>query len=119
MSAQPKFNLPEFLGECNRTRNEMIENQENEVNSSKESDNGVISRVVAFAKKAALAALGLIGANYALVGQKAAAAVSFDNTTGFSGSFDLVFYYSAIGIIVTAIAVVAAIKLGILQFKRI
>ncbi|MCZ6134059.1 hypothetical protein [Campylobacter ureolyticus] len=35
------------------------------------------------------------------------------------GSFDLTYYYSAIGIVVTAIAIVAAIGLGIRQFKKI
>ncbi|MCZ6157805.1 hypothetical protein [Campylobacter ureolyticus] len=45
--------------------------------------------------------------------------ITFTKDTGFSGSFDLTYYYSAIGIVVTAIAVVAAIGLGIRQFRKI
>ncbi|MDU5326009.1 hypothetical protein [Campylobacter ureolyticus] len=45
--------------------------------------------------------------------------ITFAKDTGFAGSFDLTYYYSAIGIVVTAIAIVAAIGLGIRQFKKI
>ena len=45
--------------------------------------------------------------------------IAFTKDTGFSGSFDLTYFYSAIGIVVTAIAIVAAIGLGIRQFKKI
>ena len=37
----------------------------------------------------------------------------------FTGDFDLTYFYSAIGIIVTAIAIVAAIGLALRQFRRI
>lgn len=45
--------------------------------------------------------------------------ITFTKDTGFAGSFDLTYYYSAIGIVVTAIAIVAAIGLGIRQFRKI
>lgn len=45
--------------------------------------------------------------------------ITFAKDTGFAGSFDLTYFYSAIGIVVTAIAIVAAIGLGIRQFKKI
>jgi len=48
----------------------------------------------------------------------ASAAVTFDGTA-FAGTFDLAPYYSAITIIVGAIAVIAAIGLAIRQFKRV
>lgn len=47
------------------------------------------------------------------------AAVTFEKTAGFSGEFDLTYFYSAIGIIVSAIAIVAAIGLAIRQFRKI
>ena len=48
------------------------------------------------------------------------AAVTFDSSTqSFGGTFDLAPYYSAIGIVIGAIAVVAAIRLAIGQFKRV
>ena len=68
-----------------------------------------------FIKKLGLGLLGLVG----LVGS-ANAAVTFDNTTqSFAGTFDLAPYYSAIGIVIGAIAVVAAIRLAVGQFKRV
>lgn len=68
-----------------------------------------------FLKKLGLSALGLLG----LV-NTANAAVAFDNVSkSFTGEFDLAPYYSAIGIVITAIAVVAAIKLAVGQFKRV
>lgn len=49
-----------------------------------------------------------------------AADVGFDTATkSFTGTFDLAPYYSAVGIIVAAIAVIAAIGLAIRQFKRV
>ena len=45
--------------------------------------------------------------------------ITFAKDTGFAGSFDLTYFYSAIGIVVTAIAIVAAIGLGIRQFRKI
>ncbi len=53
-----------------------------------------------------------------LIGTSAFAEVTFTGGS-FSGSFDLAPYYSAIGIIVTAIAVVAAIRLALTQFRRV
>lgn len=47
------------------------------------------------------------------------AAVTFEKTAGFSDEFDLTYFYSAIGIIVSAIAIVAAIGLAIRQFRKI
>lgn len=49
----------------------------------------------------------------------ASAAVTFSKDNGFTGDFDLTYFYSAIGIIVTAIAIVAAIGLALRQFRRI
>jgi len=47
------------------------------------------------------------------------AAVSYDPTAGFSGDFDLTPFYSAVGIVVGAVAVVAAVKLAIGMFRRV
>ncbi|MDD3323698.1 MAG: hypothetical protein PHN38_01050 [Sulfurospirillaceae bacterium] len=49
----------------------------------------------------------------------ASAAVTYTEGTGFAGTFDLTPYYSAIGIVITAIAVVAAIRLALGTFKRV
>ena len=57
--------------------------------------------------------LGVIGATNAM------ADVTFDEGTGFGGTFDLSYFYSAVGIIVSAIAIVAAIGLAIRQFRKI
>lgn len=66
----------------------------------------------------ALAVLGGLG--LAAAGTPAKAAVTFDGTTGtFSGIFDLAPYYSAVGIIIGAIAVIAAIGLAIRQFRKV
>lgn len=67
------------------------------------------------AKNKALVAVGLgvvatTGAN---------AEVTFAENSGFSGTFDLSYFYSAIGIIVSAIAIVAAIGLALRQFRKI
>ena len=48
------------------------------------------------------------------------AAVTFDPVTqSFAGSFDLTPYYTAIGIIVVAIAIIAGIKLGLRGFSQV
>lgn len=48
------------------------------------------------------------------------AAVTFDNATkSFGGTFDLSPFYSAIGIIIGAIAIVASIRLALGAFKRV
>ena len=67
-------------------------------------------------KSKVLAVVGLaaVGATNSM------AAVTFDGTTGtFSGIFDLAPYYSAVGIIIGAIAVIAAIGLAIRQFRKV
>ena len=62
----------------------------------------------------------VVGAGAALSATASQAAVTFDSSTqSFGGTFDLSPYYSAIGIVITAIAVVAAIKLAVGQFKKV
>ena len=51
--------------------------------------------------------VGLVGAS------NANAAVTFSDTTGFGGTLDLTFFYSAVPLVVTAIVAVAAVALGI------
>lgn len=72
-------------------------------------------------KKASNTVKTLVVGGAAVVGASASkAAVTFDSSTqSFAGTFDLAPYYTAIGIVITAIAVVAAIKLAIGQFKRV
>ena len=65
------------------------------------------------AKVGAFLTAGIVGAS------SANAAITFQEGTGFAGDFDLTYFYSAIGIVVTAIAIVAAIGLGIRQFRKI
>ena len=66
-------------------------------------------------KKKLLALLSL-----ALGAIQSQAAVTFDNATqSFAGTFDLTPYYSAIGIIITAIAIVAAISLALSKFRSV
>ncbi len=66
-------------------------------------------------KKLGLGLLGLVGLT-----NSAFAAVTFDDaTSSFTGTFDLAPYYSAIGIVITAIALVAAIGLALKQFRRV
>lgn len=65
------------------------------------------------AKICSLAVLGLVGATNAM------ANITFEKGTGFSGEFNLTYFYSAISIVVTAIAIVAAIGVGIRQFRKI
>jgi hypothetical protein len=66
--------------------------------------------------KAAIVATGVM-----VIGAvEASAAVVFDGLTQtFSGSFDLTPFYSAIGIIVVAIAIVAGIRLAFRSFKSV
>ena len=64
-------------------------------------------------KIATAGVLGLIGAS------NANAAVTFSDTTGFSGSVDLTFFYSAVPLVVVAMVAVAAVGLGIKMFKRV
>lgn len=65
-------------------------------------------------KVLALLSVGFLGASNAI-----AAGITFQKDTGFGGEFDLTYFYSAIGIVVTAIAIVAAISVGIRQFRKI
>ena len=65
-------------------------------------------------KVLAVAGLAAVGATNSM------AAVAFDGATGtFSGTFDLAPYYSAVGIIIGAIAIIAAIGLAIRQFRKV
>lgn len=48
-----------------------------------------------------------------------AADVSYSSASGFTGDFNLTPFYSAVGIIVVAIGVVASVKLAIGMFKRV
>ena len=64
-------------------------------------------------KIASLGVLGLIGAS------NANAAVTFSETTGFGGSVDLTFFYSAVPLVVVAMVAVAAVGLGIKMFKKV
>lgn len=48
-----------------------------------------------------------------------AADVSYSSLNGFTGDFNLTPFYSAVGIIVVAIGVVASVKLAIGMFKRV
>ncbi|MDY0194394.1 MAG: hypothetical protein RBR93_12870 [Aliarcobacter butzleri] len=66
-------------------------------------------------KKFGIAVLGFAVA----LSSNAMAAVSYSEAGGFTGTFDLGPYYSAIGLVVGAIAVVASIGLAIKTFKRV
>jgi hypothetical protein len=56
--------------------------------------------------------LGVIGAS------NANAAITFSDTTGFGGSLDLNFFYSAVPLVVTAMVAFIAVGLGIKMFKK-
>lgn len=45
--------------------------------------------------------------------------VSYSKGSGFSGEFDLTPFYSAVGIVIGAIAVVVSVKLAISMFRRV
>lgn len=64
-------------------------------------------------KIATAGVLGLIGAS------NANAAVTFSDTTGFGGSVDMTFFYSAVPLVVVALVAVSAVGLGIKMFKRV
>lgn len=63
-------------------------------------------------KIGSLGLLGLIGAS------SANAAVTFAEATGFGGTLDLTFFYSAVPLVVTAMVAVIAVGLGIKMFKK-
>ena len=65
-------------------------------------------------KKKILALLSL-----ALGAVQSQAAVSYAEVGGFTGTFDLTPYYTAVGIIVTAISVIAAVGLALRQFRKV
>ncbi len=64
-------------------------------------------------KIASAGGLGLIGAS------NANAAVTFAEGTGFAGTIDMTFFYSAVPLVVTAMVAVAAVALGIKMFRRV
>lgn len=49
----------------------------------------------------------------------AEAAVTFAEGTGFAGTVDMTFFYSAVPLVVTAMVAVAAVGLGIKMFRRV
>ena len=69
-------------------------------------------------KDKALVALGLAMSGVAPTASNAAD-IAYAEATGFTGTFNLTPFYSAIGIVVVAIGVVAAIKLALGTFKRV
>jgi hypothetical protein len=79
------------------------------------------SQCVEAVKNASNSVKTLVVGTGAMIGATASkAAVTFDSATqSFGGTFDLAPYYSAIGIVIGAIAVVAAIRLAVGQFKRV
>ncbi len=68
-------------------------------------------------KDKALAALGIGVLGGAPTASNAA--VTFSDSTGFGGSVDLTFFYSAVPLVVVAMVAVAAVGLGIKMFKRV
>lgn len=80
---------------------------------------GFASRVKKFLQTSKAKVLGVVAAASIVCVDTASAAVTFSKDNGFTGDFDLTYFYSAIGIIVTAIAIVAAIGLALRQFRRI
>lgn len=80
---------------------------------------GFASKVRGFLQTSKAKVLVAVAAAAAVCVDTASAAVTFSKDNGFTGDFDLTYFYSAIGIIVTAIAIVAAIGLALRQFRRI
>ena len=62
----------------------------------------------------AVGAMSVIGASSAN-----AADVSYTESAGFTGTFNLTPFYSAVAIIVVAIGVVASIRLALTMFKKV
>ncbi|ULO01294.1 putative membrane protein [Campylobacter sp. RM5004] len=60
--------------------------------------------------------LGVIGLT-SLFASSAQAAVTFNETSGFGGSVEMLFFYSAVGVVVGAVTVVWAIKKAIAMFR--
>jgi hypothetical protein len=79
---------------------------------------GFASKVKAFLQTSKAKVLGAVTAAAVCV-DTVSADVTFSKDNGFTGTFDLTYFYSAIGIIVTAIAIVAAIGLALRQFRKI
>ena len=63
--------------------------------------------------------LGAVALGLGFLGTSANAAVSYAEVGGFTGTFDLTPYYTAVGIIVTAISVIAAVGLALRQFRKV
>jgi hypothetical protein len=84
----------------------------------KELGSNVIGAVKETASKAKAALVAGVAGGVAAVDSYAD--VAFDGATkSFSGTFELAPFYSAITIIIGAIAVVAAISLALKQFRRV
>ncbi|MBZ7976122.1 hypothetical protein [Campylobacter sp. RM12637] len=60
--------------------------------------------------------LGAIGLS-TLLASSAQAAVTFDATKGFSGSVDLLFFYTCVSIAIGAMVSIWAVKKGVAFFK--
>jgi len=80
---------------------------------------GFASKVKAFLQTSKAKVLGAVVAASIVCVDTVSADVTFSKDNGFTGTFDLTYFYSAIGIIVTAIAIVAAIGLALRQFRKI
>lgn len=88
------------------------------MNELKQFGRNCVEAVKSASKSVKMAVGGAIASMTATASQ--ATDVAFDSATKtFTGEFDLSPYYSAIGVVIAAIAVVAAIKLAINQFKRV
>ena len=85
---------------------------------------GVAKRAVDFLveqKDKALSALGVgtVAAGSGVLPTASNAAVTFAEGTGFAGTVDMTFFYSAVPLVVTAMVAVAAVGLGIKMFRRV
>ena len=80
---------------------------------------GFASKVKGFLQTSKAKVLGAVVAASIVCVDTVSADVTFSKDNGFTGTFDLTYFYSAIGIIVTAIAIVAALGLALRQFRKI
>ncbi|MBZ7985674.1 hypothetical protein AVANS14531_04915 [Campylobacter sp. Cr9] len=60
--------------------------------------------------------LGVVGLT-SLFASSAQAAVTFNESTGFSGSVDLLFFYSCVGVVVGATTIVWSLKKALSFFR--
>lgn len=58
-------------------------------------------------------------ASLVTLSSNAMAEVTYTKATGFAGDFDLAPYYSAIGMVIGVIAIVASLKLAMSAFRRV